>query len=266
MAGPGMNTVKNILSALAGRLPVPMRQWLRKRYYPGVLRRFTDRDWPASAVVRRLVRPGRRAVDVGANIGCVTLLLSRWVMETGRVYSFEPVPDTYAVLAHNVRKLGLRNVELFNCGLSSVEERARMLVPAYASGAENLYESRLVQGEASDAGRYVDVQLRRLDDCLADTESAVDFIKVDVEAHELEMVRGAEDIIRRFRPALFIEVDGDPDAPETSAAELFRLLESCGYAACVQEGDSVALRRPGRRAPDYFFLQPGHLDKLGVSR
>jgi FkbM family methyltransferase len=255
--------MNRLLSMLASRLPQAARRRLKKWYYPFLLRRFAEDRWPPSRAVRALVHPGDHVVDAGANIGYVTGLLSRWAGPAGRVYSFEPVPETFDLLSHNARRLGWTNVSLFNIGLSSAEGTATMRIPRYTTGAENLYESRLVSEEQPGfEGRAVTVSLRPLDAVLVDPSLPLALLKVDVEGHELEVIRGAHGVIERWKPALLVEVGGDPRAPGTPASELFGLLAEAGYSAWVCDPRSCRVLPCGERATDYLFLQANHLTKL----
>ena len=138
-------------------LPRSLQHQLKKLYYPGRLRRFSDDEWPVLAVVRTLVREGDWVVDAGANIGYVSMLLSRLVGPKGRVFSFEPVAETFDLLRHNVDQLSLQNVELFEYGLSAAEGESVMEVPQDAAGDDNLYESRVL-----GSGEAVKILLHRL--------------------------------------------------------------------------------------------------------
>ena len=247
--------MKSLRSFVAAHLPVSLIQRLKRTYYPWVLRRFPEEKWPFSPVVKQLVQPGDCVVDAGANIGYVTLLLSRWVGESGCVYSFEPVPETFEWLSESVRKLKLANVKLQNYGLSDSAQSATMGIPRYASGGENLYESRVVEeGRGARFARTVSVSLNTLDALLAGCSRSVSFIKIDVEGHELPAVKGALQVISRDKPALLIEVAGDPDRPDSAAGELFALLMGLGYKPFVGDSGTLRDRRPGEQQGDYFFL------------
>ena len=246
-------------------LPAGWRRAAKRAYYPWVLRRFTPDRWPGAAVVARLIRPGEVVVDAGANIGYVSMLLARWVGPTGRVYSFEPMPETFAFLAHNMRVLGLAQVRPNCLALSARAGEGRMAVPEYPQGGENFYEAHLVPADAgAAAGARDGIQLRRLDDALQDESCPVSFMKVDVEGHEWELAQGAVRRLAADRPALFVEMSGPPRG-EGASAQLTRYLEGLGYAAYWLDGDVLKPVGPADHPVDAFFLTAAHRARVGLS-
>ncbi|MCZ7590741.1 MAG: FkbM family methyltransferase [Kiritimatiellae bacterium] len=114
--------------------------------------KFSPDRWPPAAGVRQLVGPGNVVVDAGANVGYITALLAQWVGVDGRVHSFEPVPITSDLLRRSVAHLKLGQVAVHPCGVSDRAGGAKMSIPRYADGGENLYESRVIdEGEMPPA-------------------------------------------------------------------------------------------------------------------
>ncbi|HRZ11464.1 MAG TPA: FkbM family methyltransferase [Kiritimatiellia bacterium] len=234
--------------------PAGLKHRLRKWNSWRLVRHFDEGRWPPAAMARRLVRPGDRVVDAGANIGYVTALFSKWVGPAGRVCSFEPEPGTFDVLASNVRRLNLANVSLFPCAVSSREGEGVLAIPEYAAGGENLYEARVVDAPARARGiRTVAIRLGALDKLLEGLDSLA-LIKLDVEGYELEAVRGGAGLIGRFHPALLIEVSGDPWTPGTKAAALFELLKGWGYSPYRSEAGVWRKLQAGDAVLDVVFL------------
>ncbi|MBP7828505.1 MAG: FkbM family methyltransferase [Kiritimatiellae bacterium] len=235
--------------------PPGLKHRLRKWNSWRLVRDFDESRWPPAAAVRRLVRPGDRVVDAGANIGYVTALLSRWVGPTGRVYSMEPEPGTFDVLSANVRRLNLGNVELFHCAVSSHEGAGALAIPEYADGGENLYEARVVGSpEGSGGVRTVGIKLASLDKLLGGRVEALALIKLDVEGSELEAVQGARELVRRFQPAFLIEVSSDPWTPGTKAEALFSVLTNWGYDPYAFDGGAWRGVKRGSTVLDVVFL------------
>lgn len=251
-----MNMIKWLKRTLLRFLPAGAVHALRKAYYPGVVARFDESRWPLSRVVKSLVKRGDHVVDAGANIGYVTAMLARWVGTEGRVFSFEPVPETYDLLQHNMASLRLEQVKLFNCALSATDGEAVMSVPRYEAGYENPYEARIVGGGdvAPEDGRRVAVVMRRLDSALSGEGEAITFLKIDVEGHELDLLRGADALIERWHPAMVIEIGEDP----VRARQLNALLRQKGYSCFLWSGEKlVQIGADDVLHGDCFFLTRG---------
>jgi len=141
-------------------------------------------------LLRRLLRPGRHAVDVGANIGYYLLLIESLVGPTGSVSCFEPEPENLAELERNVRANGFANVRVTAAAVGAEEGRVALRLG--------------MNGAVAAAGEGdVTVPLVPLDSALT---GPVDFLKIDVEGYEGFVLTGARRIRREHRPALFVEV------------------------------------------------------------
>jgi FkbM family methyltransferase len=259
-----MNASRASWKNLAARfLPDGIQTRLKKFYYPRLVRNFQADRWPGAFAVQKLVGAGDTVVDAGANIGYVSALLARWVGTGGRVHAFEPVPETCDLLEHNVEALALHQVTVYPFALSSGSRTARMTIPHYPGGGKNMYESKIVEspGNPQDPDT-VTVNTTSLDAVLGGSGSPIAFMKIDVEGHELDVIRGAGSVIRRDHPSLHIEVSGDPDDPTSNAAELVRLLGEHGYSAYVARAGTVQPRKRGDKEVDYLFLCSNHVLRL----
>src|SRR5262245_33079559 len=124
------------LRGLAYRLlPAWTRRVLMKAYYLRRVSLATPGE-PEAVWVQSVVEPVDLALDIGANVGWYTVLLSRLVGPTGSVHAFEPVPATAEILAHVVRGLHLQNVRVHACAVADFEGSAAMEVPRDTVGAE----------------------------------------------------------------------------------------------------------------------------------
>jgi FkbM family methyltransferase len=259
--GSAYTFVKNrALTILPEVILRPLRAW----HYRRVLRSFTDADEPDLRVVRELVQRGTTAIDLGANIGIYTKVLSDLVGPTGIVISVEPVPQTYAILSRNVKSLAMTNVACVNAAISDTDGKLVMMLPEYDTGGTNFYQARVVATRnqiPADSKRYIQVRAVRLDTLTAGA-AAVSFVKCDVEGHEMACLSGAEMILTSHRPAWLIEVSGDPDAEGTSAKKLFELFAGHSYVPYWFDRHKLIERQPGDRSINYFFLKPEHLARL----
>ncbi len=166
------------------------------------------------ALFRDLLRPGDVAVDVGANIGALTIGMARMVGPTGAVIAFEPQRTIFDVLCHNLRQNSLENVTAYRRALGSAPGAIRV-PPLDYSGAENF------GGVSLGGARGEEVEVVTLDSLAL---PRLRLLKVDVEGMEREVLAGARQTTGRLQPALYIE----NDRAEHSRA-LISLLFELGY-------------------------------------
>jgi FkbM family methyltransferase len=240
-------------------LPEPVLQRVRKAHYARKL--ATAAPEPDMVVLRYLVPSGGCALDLGANFGFYTRFLAEAVGPDGVVHAVEPVPPMHDVLRSNVSRLKLGQVRTHPVAVSDETRTVTMTIPKYSTGGSNFYEARVVSGIRSRTGKKMRVPGIRLDDLFAHLPR-IDVIKCDVEGHELSMIRGAETLLHRHRPALLVEVSGDPDDATSRAAEVVDLLRVEGYEMYRFDGRRLRPRAHGDRSVNYFFLRPEHLGRI----
>ncbi|NLX13664.1 MAG: FkbM family methyltransferase [Phycisphaerales bacterium] len=191
-------------------------------YYHG---RFYD--LANQRLIRRLLSEGDTYIDVGANIGMMTLAAARVVGSTGRVLSFEPNPQARQHLDAHVRINGLTQVRVVDKGLSCERGQLTLRLPVNSSGRGTM---RNLSGDT--AGEFqVDVAL--LDDYLAQipTDCRV-LLKVDTEGFDFNVLRGARGLLLRNNVFAVAEVnDAWLKEMGQSAEAMFNYMEELGYDA-----------------------------------
>jgi FkbM family methyltransferase len=160
-----------------------------------------------------LVQPGAVCVDVGAAAGIYTLLLSRLAGDTGEVHSVEPLRFAHSVWSSVLRAKDGRNVRRHEVALGAQPGTATMSVPVRRSGGKVTGRSFLAWnttglGSNAEFPRHMDHPVR-VDtlDALCAGLSRLDFVKIDVEGAELQVLMGGQQVIERFRPALLLEIE-----------------------------------------------------------
>lgn len=139
-----------------------------------------------------LMRPGAVVIECGAHHGAQTILLSRWVGDTGRVIAVEPMPENLSILRRNIELNGLTNV--------TVVEKAA------GSESGQLFMAANSNGSVRTTGRNsIAVESITLDQLSKDLGVTPDFIKIDVEGFEYQILEGCKSILRTI-PAVFVEV------------------------------------------------------------
>ena len=176
-----------------------------------------------------LLRDGMYVVDVGANAGVFTLIAARRVGATGKVFAFEPSPRDRARLLANVAANALRNVSVQPAALGRAPGKAVLQVSSAEHPGHNTIGGFAYSAEAGSGS--VEVDVTSLDDFVRDRHlERLDLLKIDVEGSETTVLQGAEQTLRRFRPAIITEAY-DPALRHlgTSVAELLQLLRAAGY-------------------------------------
>ena len=243
--------------------PRALLRLLKKWHYVRELENFNENDEKDLIVVKKLVEKGEVAVDIGANVGIYTKILSEKVMTTGHVYSIEPVPQTFSLLLHCVKKLGMANVKLFNIGISDSNRTVSMVVPPYASGGENFYMAHIVAGSHKDVNENTfEVKVKTLDSLFSELDEKITFIKCDVEGHEWPVICGARKTIERTKPAWLIEISDSPDTSSTDARKVFSYFQENGYLPFWFDGNILRKRTIGTISVNYFFLTQEHIRRV----
>ncbi|UUX95154.1 FkbM family methyltransferase [Aquabacterium sp. J223] len=181
---------------------------------------FGDLDPKISQLCRLLLRPGDRALDVGANIGIVTLLMSRLVGSTGQVHSFEPNPVVSSRLMAAVAHSGVGNVTVYPKALGDQPGKLILNVPPDNAGAASL-----VHGYAEPGTVRVEVPVVRLDDEIS--QGPIRLMKIDVEGFELMVLRGARNLLAEMPPDCIVFEHQDRSGG--SASEVLACLSAAGY-------------------------------------
>lgn len=147
------------------------------------------------AAVRRLVRPGMKVLDVGANAGFYTLAFSRLVGPTGHVWAFEPLPENIGNLRRHIELNGLHNVTVVEAAVSEKSGNAQFM-PAPSNS----------MGRLSPHGG-ITVRSVTLDEACGDS-IVPDLVKLDVEGAEGAVLEGARQTLARHRPTILLATHG----------------------------------------------------------
>ncbi len=152
-----------------------------------------------SYLFKKIVRPDTIVIEIGANVGSQTVLLSRLAGENGIVYAFEPQHIIFQNLCANLALNGIKNAKAYPyaCGKSN----GTIFVPPV-----NYEISGNFGGISMDESIGEKVKLIALDEWLC-IEKSISLIKIDVEGMEQQVINGLSQTIKIHKPILFIEND-----------------------------------------------------------
>jgi FkbM family methyltransferase len=158
-----------------------------------------------ASFLKDYLRPDMTFVDVGANLGEVTLLAAKR-LKKGRVLAFEPVPLIFSQLSRNIALNNWLHIALFNIGLFDQTGS----LPMYRT--KDTHFGTINEGQSSlfstgNDREEVTIPLRRFDEVACEYGlEHLDVIKIDVEGAEIMVLRGAEASIKKFGPVIIIEM------------------------------------------------------------
>ena len=202
-------------------------------------------------VLRKLLRPNDVFIDVGANVGIMSLTAARWVGPRGRVYSFEPSEREHRDLIHNLGLNQAINVTPIRAALSDRAGHAtlRVAVPGHG-GLNTLGESFAYDGVNVAALEQVEVMT--LDDFIrVEHVEHVSVVKLDVEGAEGAVLAGCSRLLQELRPALILEIFPRAlVANKWTVAGVERLLRRAAYDLFSIHPETAALEPMSRVSGD----------------
>jgi FkbM family methyltransferase len=162
---------------------------------------------------------GQVAVDIGCHKGAYTYWMRRRVGPSGSVFAFEPQPRQIEYLRGAFSAMCYDNVEIIPMAVSDVEGELPLYVPHGSTHGASL---------AKTVPRSLLVPATTLDAFFADRPHGPDFIKIDVEGHELAVLRGGQHTLATHRPTLLVECEAR-HRPDGDVRPVFDFLDSLGY-------------------------------------
>jgi FkbM family methyltransferase len=188
-------------------------------------------------MLSRHVMPGMTVLDIGANIGLYSLLLAELVGNGGKVFAFEPDPVLFETALTNIKQNGRADtIRLQKVALGSQGGHATLYRSTFNSGDNRL--------SASPARRdAVPVRIARLDDILRDVK--IDFVKMDVQGWEAEVLRGMEHILKS-NPGVTLYFEYWPEGLRKAGEQLpapIEILRQHGFAVSLPDrGEPLSAR------------------------
>jgi FkbM family methyltransferase len=179
--------------------------------------------------LRQIVPPHSTILEIGANVGNHVVYYSLF-MQPAKIIPVEPNPAAIVLLLQNVVQNQIGNLDLSLLGFGLGAERGRFKLSL--ADNVNIGAARLTPSEEGD------VEVYPLDEKF---QGEVDFVKIDVEWMEMEVLRGMENLINNSRPTLFVEVMNSnvPSFMEWVAAHNYKIVRTFPY---INAKNFVAVR------------------------
>jgi FkbM family methyltransferase len=183
-------------------------------------------------------------IDVGANLGAITIPAASHVGPEGRVLAIEPNPETASLLRRNLAKNLVRNTTVVQ--LACLDERKRSVF--YVSASSHSGKSSL-SAQNARSRQAVTVECDTLDSIVVTHEiNRVDVVKIDVEGAELQVLKGMEGLLSEFLPVVILEIEPTLlESFSSRASDLCAFLAAKGYRAESIDSTNVIFKCPSPR-------------------
>jgi len=181
---------------------------LKRRYGFGFKPKFsiTEED----KFLMSLDLKGKTVFDVGGYVGLHTMFFARAVGETGKIITFEPNPRNCEELLYNVRLNNLDNVTIMQIGLGRMHEKVDLAIDPIYPARGTVDKNKREQMLRKRGARTVKVEVAPLDSLMEIRKlPRPDFVKVDVEGFEMDVLYSMAKTISNYKPNLFIEIHGE---------------------------------------------------------
>jgi FkbM family methyltransferase len=163
---------------------------------------YEQQDWFEEEIgfLRSFLQPGQQAIDVGANYGVYTLSIAKAVGPTGAIWAFEPASSTAAFLEQGIAANNFTQIVLERSALSRECGSAQLTL-------NNDPELNALARAEDAAGASETVPMVTLDDCLQRYGwTRIDFVKIDAEGEEANIIDGGRRFFGEFSPLVLYEV------------------------------------------------------------
>lgn len=197
-------------------------------------------------------------VDVGANIGVLSLMAARAVVPGGYVYSFEPNPKVFRFLVENFQLNAItEGCQQYECALADEDAITSFYVRKYGDDLGSLSKTTHL------ASRSVEVKVSRGDIVLKNL-SKITLLKIDVEGAELRVLRGFQGLLDRIKFIVFEANYQMMQSHGLSFSQLIDFLEPEGFRILnVAEGLPIELRRNAViQNADLYAVRPDDIEEF----
>jgi FkbM family methyltransferase len=222
---------------------------------------------PTLKFISKLLKEGDTTIDVGANVGLMSLIFAKCIGNSGKVFSFEPEPNNNAALLNNIKLNSFSNISVSNSALSN----KKGVLKFYLSNDNNSGTHSLYYNSEKLSTDFIEVQALPFDEFIVGKNiSDIKLIKIDVEGAEIDVIEGMKMTLQSLKPVLILEVvEKYLNQRESSSSEFkkymlnkmnyepYKLLNS-GYLSAeplddICPGDNIVFIHKGRVA-DFRYL------------
>lgn len=197
---------------------------------------FLDGTYEAGTldIIKKCLKKSDIFIDIGANIGLMSIFASKVLGNKGFVYSFEPEPETFMILKKNIEINLIKNIRIYNIGFGEKRNKSHIYTNPYAGRGS----ASLIKPLNQNNSKRYEIQIETLDNFILEHDvTDVKMSKIDVEGWELQVLKGAKNFLRSAKaPIICIEYSKMQSSDE-------QLLDIYSYILSINNYNIYKLER-----------------------
>ena len=218
--------------------------FLKKNFLPQsylfekrIKRSIKNSDEKELQLLKKIIIPETDTIDIGVYRGVYSYEMAKY---SKMVHAFEPNPIIFKDIELNLGKI-IKNINLYNFALSDKENKVLLKVPIRNKNYDKSnYEEYFQMGRATIHEQNVmgdietfEIKSKKLDNFTF--SNRISFIKIDVEGHEMSVIKGAENTIKQYKPTLLVEIEEKHS--KQKVLESINYINSLGYESFFYDNE-----------------------------
>ena len=218
--------------------------FLKKNFLPQsylfekrIKRSIKNNDEKELQLLKKIIIPETDTIDIGVYRGVYSYEMAKY---SKMVHAFEPNPIIFKDIELNLSKI-IKNINLYNFALSDKENKVLLKVPIRNKNYDKSnYEEYFQMGRATIHEQNVmgdietfEIKSKKLDNFTF--SNRISFIKIDVEGHEMSVIKGAENTIKQYKPTLLVEIEEKHSKQKVLAS--INYINSLGYESFFYDNE-----------------------------
>ena len=218
--------------------------FLKKNFLPQsylfekrIKRSIKNNDEKELQLLKKIIIPETDTIDIGVYRGVYSYEMAKY---SKMVHAFEPNPIIFKDIELNLRKI-IKNINLYNFALSDKENKVLLKVPIRNKNYDKSnYEEYFQMGRATIHEQNVmgdietfEIKSKKLDNFTFSNK--ISFIKIDVEGHEMSVIKGAENTIKQYKPTLLVEIEEKHS--KQKVLDSINYINSLGYESFFYDNE-----------------------------
>ena len=218
--------------------------FLKKNFLPQsylfekrIKRSIKNNDEKELQLLKKIIIPETDTIDIGVYRGVYSYEMAKY---SKMVHAFEPNPIIFKDIELNLGKI-IKNINLYNFALSDKENKVLLKVPIRNKNYDKSnYEEYFQMGRATIHEQNVmgdietfEIKSKKLDNFTF--SNRISFIKIDVEGHEMSVIKGAENTIKQYKPTLLVEIEEKHS--KQKVLDSINYINSLGYKSFFYDNE-----------------------------